>query len=81
MFLNIAEWHKRRKNEKLKEIELRKQSIFQEPVTLNLNGSKTLPWQNLNVKEFNEKWAYKPIQLYGYYDQSQEIYVEKYRKG
>ncbi len=81
MFINLSEWHKRRKLEKLREIEVRKEKIFQDPINLNLNGLSTLPWQGLNVKEFNEKWAYKPVQLYGYYDQSKEIYVEKYRRG
>lgn len=62
-------------------MEIRKNRIFQEPQVLQLDGVKELPWAGLGLREFNEKWAYKPFTIYGYFNHAEEIRVEKIKEG
>jgi cytochrome oxidase assembly protein ShyY1 len=78
---NIYDFHKRKRKEKLREMEIRKERIFQEPQSLNLQPNTQVPWVNLPLKEFNEQWAYKPFYLYGYFNHNEETLVERIKEG
>ena len=78
---NVYDFHRRKGNEKLKEMQIRKDRIFQEPTLLNLNGLKTMPWTKLGLKEFNEQFAYKPVYLYGEFDHSLDVKVARNKEG
>ena len=62
-------------------MEIRKTRLFEEPTLLNLSNIKTLPWSNMEVKEFNEKYAYKPMTLYGQFDHTLEVKVARVKEG
>jgi len=62
-------------------MELRKDRIFQDPIQLNLNGMDELPWANLDVREFNKNWAYKPVLLYGEFFHPKEKLVKRIKEG
>ena len=62
-------------------MDIRKSRIHQEPQYLNLNNVKEMPWTGLSLKEFNEQWAYKPFYLYGQFDHSLEVKVERIKEG
>jgi len=82
--LNAYDWHRRRKLEKSVELDLRKKRLLKTPKTINLNSVDTpdqLPWYDLSVQEFNEKYAYEPYELVGKFDHSKEVLVHKVRDG
>lgn len=81
---NIYDWHRRRNKEKAIEIELRKDRLLKEPSRLSLNSidnASQLPWANLDIQEFNDKWAYQPFELIGKFDHGKEVLVKRVRDG
>jgi hypothetical protein len=62
-------------------MDIRKSRVYQEPELLSLNGLSTFPWANLGLKEFNEKWAYKPFYAFGQFDHANEVLVERIKEG
>jgi len=60
---------------------IRNSRVYQEPQLLSLNGLSTFPWANLSLKEFNEKWAYKPFYAFGQFDHANEVRVERIKEG
>jgi hypothetical protein len=81
MTLSIYDFHKRKRNEKIIEMDIRKSRVFQEPQLLSLDGSTTFPWAGLGLKEFNETWAYNPYYAYGQFDHANEVRVERIKEG
>jgi hypothetical protein len=79
--VNFAEWHKRRKNEKLREVQLRKSRIFENPVDFQLDDQGNVPWYGLKADQLNEKFAYKPFTFYGEFNHGEEILVKRVRNG
>ena len=47
----------------------------------NVDNETQLPWYGLSLQDFNDKWAYQPIELIGSFDHSKEILVHKVRDG
>ena len=62
-------------------MEIRKSRLFQEPEQLVLGGKSQVPWENLSIKDFNETWAYRPYYIYGQFDHTQEVLVERVKEG
>lgn len=55
--------------------------INEDPVELSLSENQALPWEGLNTKELNDKFAYKPYRLFGKFDHSKEVLVERQHNG
>ena len=62
-------------------MEIRKSRLFEEPTLLNLSNTQTLPWSNMEVLDFNQKYAYKPLILYGQFDHTLEVKVARVKEG
>jgi len=75
------QWQKRRASEKDKEAAIMKEKIYQQPIVFKYDPQIKFPWLNLNQREFNDKFAYIPFVLSGYFDHSQEIKVKTPRLG
>jgi len=80
---NVYDWQRRRMLEKNMQIQTRTQNVVEDSVDIqNLYSSSTkFPWIGLNVKQINERWAFKPIELNGQFDHSQQILIERNRQG
>ena len=82
---NMYDWQKRRMNEKLREVEVRSSRIIEDPVDIqsfyNSKSSSKFPWVGLNIKELNDKFAWKTIELNGQFDHANEVLVSKIKEG
>ncbi len=58
-----------------------KEKIYQQPNVFKYDPQLKFPWLDLNQREFNEKYAYVPFVLSGYFDHSQEVLVKTPRLG
>ena len=78
------EYHKRRTNEKLHEISLRVKDLQKTPIHLSDESQLNQLTQSLqkrNIREFNEQWAYQPVELYGKFDHGREIQIKTFKNG
>lgn len=76
---NGIDYHRSRRFEKLIEIRKRRQNFSENPLKLsdhlnNLNKES-------NVRNFNENWAYKPFEITGKFDYSNQINVDVNKNG
>lgn len=83
---NIYDWHRRRMLEKYHEISIRNTRVSEQPENIqnfysNTEVTKKFPWIGLNQRQFNETYAYKPIELNGTYDHSNEVLVARNKSG
>lgn len=82
---SIHDWHSRRMFEKVKVTNSRTERIIEDPVDIqnfyDASNPKKFPWIGLDVKQLNEKFAFKPIELHGQFDHSRQIFVEKLKQG
>ncbi len=67
--------------EKDTEVAIMREKIYQQPNVFKYDPQTKFPWLNLNQREFNEKFAYVPFVLSGYFDHSQQILVKTPRLG
>lgn len=86
LFTNhMADWQRRRYNEKVNEKNTRIERIVEDPVNIqnfyNKNEVNKFPWIGLDSTKLNEKFAWKPIELSGQFDHSREVLVAKNREG
>lgn len=78
----VYEWQKRRYLEKNAETDLRKTRINAQPEDISkYYNQQSFPWLDLNLREFNKEYAYKPFELIGVFDHSREIRVNKLKDG
>jgi len=81
---NMYDWHNRRMKEKIREVALRSDRIVDDPVDIQNFYHKNLhkfAWSDLNSKELNEKFAWRPIELEGQFDHSNQVLVAKNKDG
>ena len=73
-------WQRRRKVEKILEIEARKKSLNNDPLDITPeNGDDRYEHNFCSDEEFSEKYAYRPVEITGIYDHSNEILVDRVR--
>ncbi|CAI2378869.1 unnamed protein product [Moneuplotes crassus] len=71
-------WQKRRKIEKIQEIECRKGTLTKEPLDITpKNGEDSFNFNVCNSEDFKETYEYRPVKISGIYDHSKEIFVER----
>lgn len=75
------DYHKRRYNEKSDEVNKRIKRFQNKPISLSDNRNIETFSQPINRREFNHKWAYQPVELYGKFEHSKEILVKAFRDG
>ena len=82
---NMYDWQRRRMSEKLRETEIRTNRVIEDPVDIQTFYNPTLPqkfpWIGMNVKELNNEFAWKPIELNGQFDHSNQVLVAKVKDG
>lgn len=65
-------WQRRRKQEKIVEVQERKEKLFQTSVLI----SNSLPWENSTHEEFDNNWQYTNVELIGQYS-GDEVMISK----
>lgn len=82
---SVYDWQRRRMLEKHREVEIRTSRVVEEPVDIqsfyNPKNSAKFPWIGMNVKQINENFAFKPIELNGQFDHSQQTLIARLREG
>jgi cytochrome oxidase assembly protein ShyY1 len=82
---SVYDWQLRRFLEKKRETETRIDRVSEKSENIqqfyNPKGEQKFPWIGLNVKDFNNAFAYRPIELTGQFDHSKQIFVEKVKEG
>jgi cytochrome oxidase assembly protein ShyY1 len=82
---NMYDWQRRRMKEKLRETEIRTNRIIEDAVDIqsfyNPRSDERFPWIGLNVKEINNQFAWKPIELNGQFDHSSQVLIAKIKDG
>ena len=75
---NAYLWQRRRKTEKIEEIEKRRKQLEKEPINVTpKNNEGDYEFNLIPNDEFEEKYAYRPISVTGIYDHKNEIFVER----
>jgi cytochrome oxidase assembly protein ShyY1 len=82
---NMYDWQRRRMKEKLRETEIRTNRIIEDAVDIqsfyNPRTDQKFPWIGLNLKELNNQFAWKTIELNGQFDHSSQVLVTKIKDG
>jgi cytochrome oxidase assembly protein ShyY1 len=79
VFFSGMDYHRSRGLEKSFEIAKRTKNLAEHPIKLteNLNNLN----KELNVRNFNENWAYKPFEITGKFDYSNQAHVNVTKNG
>ena len=83
MFYNTVwawKWQARRKIEKQELIDQRISNMKEEPREIK-SFQSDVPLSQMEKKEFDKQWLYKPIKVTGIFDHEQEVYVTRTIKG
>lgn len=82
---SVYDWQIRRFLEKKRETQTRIDRVSEKSENIQKlyspNSDQKFPWIGLNVKDFNNSFAYRPIELTGQFDHSKQIFVEKIKEG
>ena len=75
------EFHRHKKSEKNYEINKRIKMLSEQPINIANGGYLNQFNQDIDVRDFNNKWAFKPIELYGRFDHGNELKVKTVKNG
>lgn len=75
------EFHRMRAKEKRTELAKREVNLQKAPLDLGRNNLLNEVTSDLNIKNFNNKWAYIPFQLTGKFDFSKELKISSNKNG
>lgn len=74
-------FHQYRASEKSTELSKRQKYLLGSTIDLSTSLNLSDIKKEVNLKDFNTKWAYKPVELTGKFDYGKEIPVKVYKNG
>jgi cytochrome oxidase assembly protein ShyY1 len=72
-------WQKKRKLEKIEEMDLRFKKLKSKPY--ECEKDKVFPWIDVDEETFRREWAFQPFRIGGRFEKERYVYIQRTKEG